>query len=89
MTTQEMSNETQVVKSGSRKMGYRFEEISISHSVNILGDGQLTNYSGDNSSAVDITLSHGIEQLGQVIWYIIEASLQTTHKGITIEIGKK
>ena len=81
-----------IYKSGSspsRKMGDRFEEISISHSLNILNNGQLTYYSGDNSSAVDITLSHGIEQFGQVKWYIIEDFLQTPHKGIIIEAGKK
>ena len=73
----------------SRKMGFKLEKISLDLSLSIMNNGEITYRSGNTSSAVDVTLSHGIEQLGETKWYLIEDMLQTPHKGIIIEIGKK
>ena len=72
-----------------RKMGDRFEELCLNQSMSVLNNGQLTYYSGGFSSAVDITISHDIEKLGPIKWYTIDDFLQTPHKGIIIEAGKK
>ena len=70
-------------------MGDRFEELCLNQSMSVLNNGQLTYYSGGFSSSVDITISHDIEKLGPVKWYTIDDFLQTPHKGIIIEAGKK
>ena len=72
-----------------REMGDRFEELCLSHSLNVLNNGQLTYYNWEFSSAVDITITHGIEHIGPVKWQVIDDFLQTPHKGIIIEAGKK
>ena len=72
-----------------REMGDRFEKLCLSHSLNVLNNGQLTYYNWEFSSAVDITITHGIEHIGPVKWQVIDDFLQTPHKGIIIEAGKK
>ena len=75
--------------SQSRKMGERFEQIIIDHSLSVLNNGNLTYYLGEVSSAVDISLSFGLNQMDSMKWNTIEDMLQTPHKGIIIEYGDK
>ena len=72
-----------------RKMGERFEELSLELSMDVLNNGQLTYHSGEHATAVDITLAHGIQSTEKMKWYTIDDMLQTPHKGIIIEFGNK
>ena len=63
-------------------MGQRFEQIMIDHSLSLLNNGELTYHLGQASSAVDITLTHGLNDEGPTNWRLIDDMLQTPHKGI-------
>ena len=72
-----------------RKMGVRMATLTLNNAFEIHNNGQTTYESGPYSTAVDITISKGINNLGETKWRTIDDELQTPHKGILLDIGQQ
>ena len=72
-----------------RKMGVRMATLILNNAFEIHNNGEITYESGPYTTAVDITISKGINNLGETKWRTIEDELQTPHKGIIIDIGEQ
>ena len=70
-----------------RKMDVKMASLTLNHQIEIHNNGQITYESGPYATAVDMTVSRGIQDLGQTRWRTIEDELHTPHKGILLDIG--
>ena len=70
-----------------RKMGNRMSQLVLGNSMEILNNCEITYESGEHATAVDITITRGINAYGEVKWKTIPDELQTPHKGIIIDVG--
>ena len=59
----------------SRKMGVKLNEVAVNLSLYIINDGRITYRSRDVASAPDVTISHEIEQSGEIKWNLIDDML--------------
>ena len=55
--------------------------------MEIINNCEITYESGEHATAVDITITRGINAYGEVKWKTIPDELQTPHKGIIIDVG--
>ena len=70
-----------------RKMGNRMSQLVLGNSMEILNNCEITYESGEHATAVDITITKGINAYGEVKWKTIPDELQTPHKGIIVDVG--
>ena len=72
----------------SKKMGVCLQEIIEKHSLYVHNTGIPTYYSGNYSSAIDLTLSFGICGEHKNKWSVIEDEIGSPHMGILLELGR-
>ena len=59
----------------------------LENSLFIHNNCEMTYESEPQTSAVDVTVSKGINSYGEIKWRLIPDKLQTPHKGIIIDVG--
>ena len=70
------------------KMGEMLKDIVLENGMVILNSGECTYRSGNVSSAPDVTVVKGFEDL-PLKWRVLEEDLLSPHSPILVEIGKK
>ena len=69
-------------------MGRRLEEIIDKHSLEWHNSGEATYCSGTTTSAIDVTLSRGLEEF-RMSWKVVDEDVSSPHSPILLRVGSK